>query len=345
MSGALGEIVASRRVLFVGGKGGVGKTTCAAAIALSQARAGRRVLLVSTDPAHSLGHLWGRRIGPEPAPLAPLLHAVEIDPDAIARAHMRQVEGTLRELVPEHLRGEAERYARLAADAPGAHEAAMLERVAELVREGMAGYELVVFDTAPSGHTARLLTLPEAMGAWTEALLGNRRRASRFERAGRALGGWDPADGRGVLDGVAGEAGQRGKGWPGFSREERDHRIRRILLLRREKFEALRSALRDPAVSGFLIALTAARLPVLETIELRDRLADAGMGVAGYIVGKRAPADAGEFLAQRRAAEEEWMNRLRAEAAGVPIAEVSLFASDPLGEEGLERVAACLLGS
>ena len=64
------SLAQSRRVLFLGGKGGVGKTTIASAVALDAARSGRRVLVVSTDPAHNLGHLWERRIGDRVTPLA-----------------------------------------------------------------------------------------------------------------------------------------------------------------------------------------------------------------------------------------------------------------------------------
>ena len=68
-----------REVLFFGGKGGVGKTTCAAATALAASRIGRKVLLVSTDPAHSTSDIFERTIGPEPAPLLPNLWGLEID--------------------------------------------------------------------------------------------------------------------------------------------------------------------------------------------------------------------------------------------------------------------------
>ena len=75
------DLAAERRVLFFGGKGGVGKTTVAAATALAQARAGRRVLLVSTDPAHNLGHLWQRPVGPQKVRLAAGLDGLELDPE------------------------------------------------------------------------------------------------------------------------------------------------------------------------------------------------------------------------------------------------------------------------
>src|SRR5215218_3321664 len=77
-----------RQVLFFGGKGGVGKTTCAAATALAASRLGRRVLLVSTDPAHSTSDIFERRIGAEPMELLPSLHAMEIDAAAESRNYV-----------------------------------------------------------------------------------------------------------------------------------------------------------------------------------------------------------------------------------------------------------------
>ncbi|NLT26940.1 MAG: ArsA family ATPase [Microbacteriaceae bacterium] len=325
----LRELVSARRVLFLGGKGGVGKTTTASAIALDQSRAGRRVLLVSTDPAHNLGHLWGTAVGPTPTPLAERLDGIEIDPDAAAAAHLEAVGQTLHELMPEHLRGEVDRYLRLSAASPGAHEAAMLERIAELVDTGMRDYDLVVFDTAPSGHTARLMSLPEAMGQWTEALLDNRRRSDRFGEALRGLGA-----------GVVGADDDS----PRDQRERRDQRIRHILFERRDKLERLRTTLADGGTTAFVIALAAERLPVLETIELRGQLADSGVGVAALVVNKRSPADGGELLAARHEMEEGWMRRLRDEVGALPIVETPLLAAEPVGAEALAGFAAHLLG-
>src|SRR5699024_12175246 len=100
------RLAADRRVLFLGGKGGVGKTTIASAVAHAAAQEGRRALVVSTDPAHNLGHLWQRRIGDRITRLAERLSGIEIDPDATTDRHLADVGHTLKRLMPENLAGE-----------------------------------------------------------------------------------------------------------------------------------------------------------------------------------------------------------------------------------------------
>ncbi|MGQ1838141.1 ArsA family ATPase [Kocuria turfanensis] len=330
------ELAATRRVLFVGGKGGVGKTAVASATALTQARAGRRVLVVSTDPAHNLGHLWERPVGDRITPLVRvpgggLLDGIEVDPLATTEAHLAAVGATVRRLMPEHLAGEVDKHMRLARDSPGTHESAVLERVAELVETGLEDYDLVVFDTAPSGHTARLMALPEIMSAWTEGLLRRRVRAERF---GAALRGLEDRD----------DAGESivGTERPRDPREERDLEIRRVLLRRRARFEALREVLVDPRRCAFVIVLAAERLPVLETVELHGQLVRAGVHVGALVVNKRSPADAGAFLAERRVLEETHVAALREALPDLPLLQVPLLPGDVVGEEALERFAAAL---
>lgn len=330
------ELTAARRVLFVGGKGGVGKTAVASATALAQARSGRRVLVVSTDPAHNLGHLWERPVGDRITPLVRVpggghLDGIEVDPLATTEAHLAAVGATVRRLMPEHLAGEVDKHMRLARDSPGTHESAVLERVAQLVETGLEDYDLVVFDTAPSGHTARLMALPEIMSAWTEGLLRRRARAERF---GAALRGLEDRD----------EAAESivGTERPRDPREERDLEIRRILLRRRARFEALREVLVDPRRCAFVIVLAAERLPVLETVELHGQLVRAGVHVGALVVNKRSPADAGAFLAERRALEETHVAALREALPDLPLLQVPLLPGDVVGEPALERFAAAL---
>lgn len=315
-----------RQVLFVGGKGGVGKTSVASAVALHQAREGRRVLVVSTDPAHNLGHLWEKPVGDAIVSLAPGLSGLEIDPARTTDEHLAAVGHTMRRLMPEHLAGEVTKHLELARDAPGTHEAAILERIADVLETAVDDFDLVIFDTAPSGHTARLMSLPETMSAWTEGLL---RRQDKSERFGAALRGLDDGPEHGIMGG----SGKRDR------RAERDHEIRRVLLRRRTRFERLREVISDTGRTAFIIVLAAERLPVLETIELHGQLLRSGVDVGGLVVNKRSPADAGDFLAGRRAQEDVHLADVREALPQVPIIELPLQRGDVVGLDGLERFA------
>jgi arsenite/tail-anchored protein-transporting ATPase len=150
------------RFLFFTGKGGVGKTSLSCATALRLADAGRRVLLVSTDPASNLDDVLQVGLGPEPqlVPGAPGLMAANLDPEAAAAAYREKVVGPYRDLLP------AEAVASMEEQLSGActMEIAAFDEFARLLGnpEATADFDHVIFDTAPTGHTLRLLSLPSA---------------------------------------------------------------------------------------------------------------------------------------------------------------------------------------
>ncbi|MDG5977615.1 arsenite-activated ATPase subunit ArsA [Hydrogenophaga taeniospiralis CCUG 15921] len=170
-----GFATAPTRFLFFTGKGGVGKTSLSTATAIALADAGKRVLLVSTDAASNLDEMLGVPLSnrPVPVPGVPGLQMLNIDPDTAAEAYRQRVLAQLeagasddeRQTVREQLSG-----------ACTTEIAAFDEFAALLAGEGIdGGYDHVVFDTAPTGHTLRLLSLPKA---WTGFLAGNDRGAS-----------------------------------------------------------------------------------------------------------------------------------------------------------------------
>ena len=152
------------RFLFFTGKGGVGKTSLACASAINLADAGRRVLLVSTDPASNLDEVMGVRLTSTPTeiPTVPRLAALNIDPAAAAAAYREKLVGPYRGQLPEAVLRSMEEQLSGACTM----EIAAFDEFSKLLGEpaATAGYDHVIFDTAPTGHTLRLLSLP---GAWT----------------------------------------------------------------------------------------------------------------------------------------------------------------------------------
>lgn len=321
------ELIANRRIVFFGGKGGVGKTTVSAALAVVAADSGKKVLLVSTDPAHNLGHLFNRTVGAAPVKLAPGLDGLELDPEQTVNQHLDEVTRALRKLMPAHLSGEVDKHMALSRDAPGMQEAAMLERIAEVVEQA-ADYDLIVFDTAPSGHTARLMALPEMMSAWTEGLIKRRDKADRFSAVLNSLN-----QDSSVGDKMLGDDSDD-------SAADRESRIRRLLNRRKQRFAGLRDALSNQNQTGFVIVLAAERLPVLETIELYAQLRRANVDVAGLVVNKRLPEGMQGFLADRREQEDIHLSMLEQKLAHLPRQDLQLAAHDVLGVEALRRFAA-----
>ncbi|MDI1302057.1 MAG: arsenical pump-driving ATPase [bacterium] len=161
------------RHLFFTGKGGVGKTSLSTATAIALADAGKRVLLVSTDTASNLDEMLGivLRNDPVSVPGVPGLSVLNIDPDTAAESYRQRV---LAQLEPDST--EAER-ATVREQLSGActTEIASFDEFSSLLSGGAENYDHVVFDTAPTGHTLRLLSLP---GAWSGFLQGNDRGAS-----------------------------------------------------------------------------------------------------------------------------------------------------------------------
>jgi arsenite/tail-anchored protein-transporting ATPase len=152
------------RYLFFTGKGGVGKTSIACATAIQLTEAGHRVLLVSTDPASNVGQVFGVDIGNRIVGIeaVPGLFTLEIDPQAAAQAYRDRIVGPVRGVLPEAVvKGIEEQLSGACTT-----EIAAFDEFTALLTDStlVAGYDHIIFDTAPTGHTIRLLQLP---GAWT----------------------------------------------------------------------------------------------------------------------------------------------------------------------------------
>jgi len=298
-----------RQILFFGGKGGVGKTTCASAVALWASRAGKRVLLVSTDPAHSTSDIFGMRVGSTEAELLPSLFALEIDAAAEARQYTSRVKERAIALFGAASAGRALQQIDLASSMPGIEDAALFDRVAGLVAEQTGRYDLVIFDTAPTGHTLQLLRTPEAMSSWLRALAQSRRDM--------------------------------------LSSDRRDtDEIVNTLEKRIARLQQFRSRLISRATTAFVLVLIPERLPIDETARTAEQLADGGIGVGAVVVNRVIPESAaGEFIEARRRQERIHLAEIERVFAGYRRSYLPQHATDIHGLADLDAIARALFAA
>lgn len=327
----LTTLVQNRSVLFCGGKGGVGKTTLSSAIAVKAAMSGRKTLLVSTDPAHSLADAFARSIGSKELCLAENLFALELDPDAEVDAYLERVLSHMRRYVHPDQVSELGRQLQLSRQSPGAQEAAILERLARLLDEGLQQYDLIVFDTAPTGHTLRLLTLPEVMAVWTEGLLKHNKKSRQLSSVldhltpGRSIDSLTQSPEQHVVQEL----------------DERQQKLLSTLLERQRLFHRMRHLLTDPETTGFLFVLTPERLPIMETARAVAALQEGKIGVAGLLINRVMPQQVmdNEFWQSRWQQQEQYLADIEQRFAALPRQRVELQQQDIQGLDSLQQLA------
>ena len=304
---AIRDILNSEFILF-GGKGGVGKTTCAAATAI--ALLPKKTLLVSSDPAHSVGDCLGQEMGDEITRVerAENLYALEISAEKTLDRFKQDYRREMLRLLEtsagiEHLtRREMEKL--LSLPVPGADEVMGLKRLMDLMEEGT--FEKYVLDTAPTGHALRLLSMPDIFNEWINVFYDLRRKHRDYEKA---FGRPDQAD--------------------QFLISLKTSTARLTNLLRSEKTE-------------FVVVTAAERLVIEETKDLVSQLRSFGINVKHLIVNKLFPDLDSDFSRIRREQEQRLVKEIRSTFPQLEIVEVCLQPTEPRGIDNLRRFASLL---
>ena len=297
------------RLLLFGGKGGVGKTTTSTSTAVGLADAGLKVLLVSSDPAHSTSDSLGVQLNSSPMEVegVPGLWGLELDPEARISDHIPKLTESLGPLMG----GESLDMNASEMVLPGLDEAMAFDELLKHLEN--PDWDVIVFDTAPTGHTLRFLALPEIIEKWADKII----------KMHRVTGGI-----RAMMFGA--KDGEKMK-------NELDKFRRRVLHVRR--------ILCNPDVTRFTLVTIPEKMGVNETVRAHQALAEFNLPVSGCVINRMTPDLDHEFIQTRRINEKSNIELLNSQLPNLHLHEVELKETDIHGLESLREMSDELHGS
>src|SRR5919106_1350783 len=307
---SMGDFLDERRglrYLFFGGKGGVGKTGMAGVTAVALAKKGKRTLLASTNPVHSLSGLLEQDVFGKHVPVEGVdnLWAFEID----TREAIERSKKEIKEKVQWFLKfaeissKQAEEFVEAATMNPAFEESAMFENMVDLMFKDE--YETYVFDTAPTANARRLLGMSKVYGLWVNKMMKSREEAQSL---------------RELLS---------------FTKKKEDDPLMVYLVDFRKRIEHARELLTDPEKTAFFFVTLPDALPIAVIRRFIDWFTDFGIPVGGVVVNmvidRGEATDGGEFVRNRVAMQEGYLREIRDAFDGQVRAVVPLFDSDIRG--------------
>ena len=300
------------RIILFSGKGGVGKTTLAAASAARAASLGHRTLVMSTDAAHSLGDSLALKIGPEPTRVAPNLDAMEID----VQHELDREFGPIRDFLTQFFKGQGldEVVADEMAILPGMEELFSLLRVADLAHGGH--YDLLLVDCAPTGETLRMLAAPDVLRFYFRKIFPVQRVLARTVRPLAPMVTSLPVP-----------------------KDDVFAALKRLY----ERIERLDPLLRDPQITSIRIVLSLEKMVIAESERLFTYLGLYGYSVDAVIANRVLPEAAqakGAYFERWGKAQAGHLKRVRQGFSSMPLLESPLGEEEVMGLELLTRLSA-----
>ncbi len=302
------------RILLYTGKGGVGKTSIAAATALLCSERGLRTLVLSTDIAHSLADAYDLPMGPEPVEIAPNLWGQEPDVYFNIARYWRTIQNYVAQLFSWH--GLDEVMAEEMTVLPGMDELGNLLWIADHVDSQR--FDVIVVDAAPTGETLRLLSLPEASRWWVERIAPIGRRVSR----------------------LGGPLIQKMIGLP-MPEEEVFHAAERLL----RRLEHLHNILVDHEQTSVRMVLALEKLSIAEARRSFTYFHLFGYPMDLVVANRVLPADAGGYFATLRETQQRYLPEVEQEFGPVPVRTVPYFDREMVGIDRLRELGAALYGT
>ena len=311
---------ATLKFVFFGGKGGVGKTVMAGATAVWAAERGKRTLLASTNPVHSLSSLLGQNVFGTHTPVTgvPNLRAYEIDTRETIERSKRDIRDKIQWFLKfAEISTRADEFVESATMNPAFEESAMFENMIDLMFKNE--YDLYVFDTAPTANARRLLGMSKVYSLWVNKMMKSREEAQSLRQ---------------MLS---------------FTKKKEADPLMEYLVDFRGRMEHARQLLTDMNKTAFFFVTLPEALPIAVITRFINWFHDFGIPVGGVLVNMRIDAsvvadDSAEFVRNRLAMQDEHMQTIWDRFPNQVRAIAPLFETEVRGVDTLRRVAASVFG-
>ena len=303
---------------FFGGKGGVGKTVLAGASALAYAKQGKRTLLASTNPVHSLSGLLGQNVFGKPVQVSgvPNLFAHEIDTKDTIEKSKREIKEKVNWFLKfAEIRTQADAFVESATMNPAFEESAMFENMIDIMFKDE--YEVYVFDTAPTANARRLLGMSSVYSLWVGKMMKSREEAQSLRQ---------------VLS---------------YSKKEEKDPLMEYLLSFQERMRHAKTLLTDAEKTAFFFVTLPEALPIAVITRFIAWFKDFGIPVGGVVVNMlidrdQVKSESPEFVKNRVAMQESYMKEIETTFPGMVRSVLPLFETEVRGTEMLARTATLL---
>jgi len=295
------------KFILVGGKGGVGKTTMASALALELAKK-RKTLIFTTDPAPSLGDSLEQKLSNEPVKIIGVenLWAMEIDAKIVLEEYKKEYGEDILDILHQgtYLSDEeAEEMFKL--DIPGLDEVMGLKKITDFIDS--KEYDLYIVDTAPTGHTLKLLALPELLDGWIKFLASLRWRYHYMTER--------------------------------FSGKKKVEKADEFLLTMKKTVKKVRGLLQDSAKTEFIVVTIPEAMGVLETEDLVKDLEKTHIPTSHIIINNIFPENKCDFCKSRRKSQEKYIGEIKQKFTKFNISEITLQPEEIRGIKNLKSLA------
>lgn len=293
--------------ILIGGKGGVGKTTMASALAAHFAKT-RKTLIFTTDPAPSLADSLEQKLSNEPVKITGVanLWAMEIDAKKVLEEFKKEYGEDILDILNQGTYlSDQEAGEMFELDIPGLDEVMGLKKITDFMDS--KEYDLYLVDTAPTGHTLRLLTLPELLDNWIKFLASLRWKYHYMAER--------------------------------FSREKKVEKADEFLLEMKKTVKKVRSLLHDPAKTEFIVVTIPEAMGVLETEDLIKDLEKTRIPARHIIINNIFPKNKCDFCQSRRKNQEKYISEIKKKFANFNISEIILHPEEIRGIKNLKNLA------